>query len=189
MLDADQNDHVIVETGGSLLLTTTTISGWLEIERISPSVTAYSTIVTRQIADSSGDDFLLGLEVQQPRAALTSDAATDEFGTTIVDPGRLVHLALTWDLVDLRLFIDGVLVDGRPLPGTRVSGTARPIFLGAGRNNDPVVVPIDTPDCDFVDGLLDEIRIEHTARSPAWIAADVASMRDELVRYGAVEEP
>jgi len=39
----------------------------------------------------------------------------------------------------------------------------------------------------FVDGQLDEIRIETVARSAAWMQAEIASQTDTWIHYGAIE--
>jgi Concanavalin A-like lectin/glucanases superfamily/Domain of unknown function (DUF2341) len=39
----------------------------------------------------------------------------------------------------------------------------------------------------WFDGRIDELRVERTIRSPAWIAVQAQSMRDELIEYGVVE--
>lgn len=80
--------------------------------------------------------------------------------------------------------------DGTPrlpslVPGAR--STAAPIYLGCDRNNNLMMTPPGVPDRDFLDGRLDEIRIERTTRSQAWITADVVSMRDQLISYGPIE--
>ncbi|HWM87456.1 MAG TPA: DUF2341 domain-containing protein [Kofleriaceae bacterium] len=42
-------------------------------------------------------------------------------------------------------------------------------------------------DSDFFAGLLDEVRLAPAAMPPDWVAAQNASMRDQLLRYGAAE--
>ncbi len=101
---------------------------------------------------------------------------------------RWTHLAYTYDGTMARLFVDGVVVDAGPGSGTP-EVSAGPIYIGCGRNNETGSVPPGVADVDFVDGLLDELRLEQVGRSPAWIATEVASMQDALISYGPVELP
>lgn len=93
------------------------------------------------------------------------------------------HVAATFDAMadeQPRLFVDGVeqevsLSQGVKL-GAAQSDAGHPIVIGNS----------DVPDRWF-DGLIDELRIERTVRTPEWIALQVQSMRDELLIYGAIE--
>jgi hypothetical protein len=58
-----------------------------------------------------------------------------------------------------------------------------PIYIGADHNSTSA-----NPDADFIDGKIDEIRLETVARTPAWIAYDVAAMKDQVINYGSVTE-
>ena len=44
-----------------------------------------------------------------------------------------------------------------------------------------------TDDDYYFNGLIDEVRISDTARSPAWIKASYNSENDTLLTYGAME--
>ena len=63
------------------------------------------------------------------------------------------------------------------------AGNEKPIVLGADNNNDAAL-----PDSDFLDGRLDEVRIETVARSQEWLRIDYLSMTDQLIRYEVVAE-
>jgi hypothetical protein len=52
----------------------------------------------------------------------------------------------------------------------------------------PAVIGNRTTDDRSFDGVLDEIRIARAMRSAAWLAAEVASTRDELLDFGARED-
>jgi hypothetical protein len=46
---------------------------------------------------------------------------------------------------------------------------------------------IEQWDGDYMDGMLDEIRVESVARTPQWLAYELAAERDEIITYGPVE--
>jgi hypothetical protein len=86
---------------------------------------------------------------------------------------------VTYDGITERLYRDGVEVRETPVTGA-MRHSPNPVVIAADRNAG------GNPDADFFDGTIDEVRLETVVRSPAWIAYDVASMRDELITYGPV---
>ncbi|HWB76452.1 MAG TPA: LamG domain-containing protein [Nannocystaceae bacterium] len=93
------------------------------------------------------------------------------------------HVAVTFDALQdqqPRLYVDGieqqVAVSQGVVLGDALSDAGHPIVIGNS----------EVPDRWF-DGLIDELRIERTVRTPEWIALQVQSMRDELLGYGAIE--
>ena len=91
-----------------------------------------------------------------------------------------VHLALTADGAVARLYVNGVERAARPITGPVVH-SPRPILIGADASFGA------GPDADFLDGFIDEVKIETVARDPAWIQADYLAMRDLLIEYGPVD--
>lgn len=79
-----------------------------------------------------------------------------------------------------RIYLDGVEqpVGGPDVPqmGAALSEAGTALVIGNS----------DTPDRWF-DGVLDEVRLERTVRTPVWIALQHAAMRDELVAFGPVQ--
>ena len=53
------------------------------------------------------------------------------------------------------------------------------------RDNGTGATPAGACDDTYLDGALDEIRLEHVARSQAWIACSFAAMQDRVIDYGA----
>jgi hypothetical protein len=79
-----------------------------------------------------------------------------------------------------RLFVDGVeqevVLSGDAAMGDPVSDVGQDVVIGNS----------DVPNRWF-DGRIDELRIERTVRSPAWIELQVRSTTDTLVAYSAPE--
>ncbi len=88
------------------------------------------------------------------------------------DVGAWHHVAMTYDLTELRVFADGVLLD--TLPHTDAIGAAsNDFYMGLIFSN--AFVP---------NARLDEVRLSTVARSPFWLAAQHLSMRDGFITYG-----
>lgn len=173
-------NHAVQIDAVDLMYSAFTVSGWMF--ELAPPAT-YHALVTREhdrgadnffwIGDHTGNYFG---EVYRTNGGLTLDSNK----TAAID--TWVHLALTATSagVDSKatLLINGVVdvvqsVDGLPPPGTE-----RPIVLGADNNAGG-----PEPGVDWLDGRLDEVRIETVARSAGWVRADYLSMTDQLIRY------
>jgi hypothetical protein len=87
---------------------------------------------------------------------------------------------MTYDGATERLYVDGAQVTTTATSGDVRHG-GHPLLIGADHNSSSVL-----PDADFVDGRLDEVRLESIARSAAWLAYDDLSVRDALIAYGPV---
>jgi hypothetical protein len=88
------------------------------------------------------------------------------------------HIALTYDAQTTTLYVDGVAIASSAAATGAVSHSARPIFLGADCDSGNAC-----PDASFFDGALDEVRLAKIARTPAWLAYQVASQRDQVITY------
>lgn len=71
------------------------------------------------------------------------------------------HVAGTYDLTTMRIFIDGVLAGSMPLSGAPVSNSPQSLMLGVGNGSNEVWK-----------GDIDEVRLWSYARNPGDIAAD-----------------
>jgi hypothetical protein len=186
--DADAGDYILVPTGNMVTLSAITMSGWIRALRHSPSPTGYNAIVARQNGDGNADDFYIGISnADVSTVLLATDAVFDSIDGPAVTYGTWMHIAATWELGVARLYVDGVEVGMQAIPGSVLYTEDRPIFIGGNRNNLTGLVPRDVADDDYTDGPIDEVRIERVARPGAWIAADVASMRDQIISYGSAE--
>jgi hypothetical protein len=94
---------------------------------------------------------------------------------------RWIHVGITYDGSQLRQYQDGIEVLATSIAGP-LAQSANPIHFGADSNSLP-----PAPDGEYVNGQLDEVRIDTAARSPAWIAADHASQTDRWISYGPIE--
>lgn len=97
---------------------------------------------------------------------------------------RWSHVAVAFTFVPGELpllYVDGVpqrIVEGGPVPRTVLPTDADvPVTLGNRPTNDR-----------RFDGRIDEIRVERTLRSAAWLDLQGASMRDETFVYGVRED-
>jgi hypothetical protein len=90
------------------------------------------------------------------------------------------HIAVTFD-ANIEVFLNGASQLQMPGPGPLLT-SSNPLYMGADCNNGA-----GCPDDDFVDGNLDEIRIESGVRSAGWIAYEHASMIDQVISFGPIE--
>ena len=179
--DASQNDRIRVDVPG-LDLAQFTVSGWLN-ETTLPSAD-YHAMMSREQNGAGNDVFWLGDFSGTYRGNFTasssgsgSGGSTDLDGPVAGDPGEWNHLALTARAGNVALYVGGKLA--KTVARTFVDDPMKPIYLGVDVNvfNTPPVFS------DFMDGVLDEIRIESVERSAEWIRVDNLSMRDALISY------
>jgi len=113
-------------------------------------------------------------------------------GSEIHSPGPAIplaqwtHVAATWDGQNLIAYTGSTATAPVPASGV-LDDSATPLYIGADRNNNDGTTPAGMPDDDFTNGSIDEVRIENVARSPEWIAYDLASQQDAIISYGPVE--
>jgi len=100
-------------------------------------------------------------------------------GVANVPPAVWTHLALTYDGIDLRSYVNGQLDFTKSLPGTIDDSSGVDLTVsrkegGAGN----------------FDGIIDEMRVSSVARSPEWLATCVNNQRDPASFYTlGAEEP
>ena len=141
----------------------------------------FATMVGRENGGGGADDFAIGY---MNDGTVTSDLVTTgdfDIPSAKITLDTWVHLGLTFDGITMTQFQDGAAQTTTPVTGA-VAQSANPIFLGADSESLP-----QSPDDEYVDGQIDELRIDSVARTPAWIAADHASQTDAWIRYGAAE--
>jgi hypothetical protein len=179
--DATPPQAISIADAPDLDFTAMTVSGWL-FQRSTP-VDPFTAVVTRQRTASDQDDFYLGemggaayAEVDTPPAPIMGYVVT---GTT-PPLAQWTHVAFASDATTIHLYMDATDMGSVAVSGT-IDHSATPIYFGADHNSS---IAGTGPNDDRLDAILDEVRIERVARSPAWIAYDVASMRDSVITYG-----
>jgi len=176
---AVSKDVLAIADAPSLALPTFTISGWF-YETTLPPPGVYHALVTREYAATGFNDLWLGDFGGLHYAALdTTTDGTFNFTATPAIAGVWFQLALTVDGTIARLYVNGAERASRPVTGPVVH-SPRPILIGADASAGA------GPDADFLDGLVDEVKIENVVRDPAWIEADDLATRDQLLQYGPV---
>lgn len=176
-----QTDSISVPDAQDLAFTNVTVSGWIFPVTLA-AASGYAAIVSRENGPSINDDFWLGVD----NAGAKADAVvTTTMGAQLGTPGSAIalatwtHLAMTYDGATEVLYVNGAPIATTAVVGMLLHGS-HSILLGADRNNGAA------PDADFVDGRIDEVRVENVSRSHAWLAFDNASQRDAVITYGAV---
>ncbi len=173
-------EYMTVAGGQALGYTAFTVSGWIQPRSIPGG---FFGMITRQVGDTSDNDLYLGLV--QAAAVVTCETASGEHdasnGTVAIAEWHYLTGVATSSIE--RVYLDGVQVAQGPIDGA-LTPSDRPIFLGADRSSGGGVVTV--PTSDFVDGILDELRIQVVARPAAWIEYDARAQRDDAITYGAI---
>lgn len=123
------------------------------------SMTAPHTVVSR------GEAFWIGNDVEG-YYTVEGSGVRSRGGV----PSSWTRVAVTADRAKTAVYIDTSLAGGR----ASTAASRNPIYLGSRGST------------DFLDGALDEVRIETIVRSRAWIETDYLSVADALITYGPV---
>jgi fibronectin type 3 domain-containing protein len=151
----DGSSRVDIPDSASLRLTTAmTLEAWVN-----------PTIVTRAWRDViyKGNDnyFLEATSMSDNSAPAAGGTFGEVYGTTPLAADTWTHLAVTYDTVTLRLYVNGV----------QVSSAARSESLATSAN--PVQIGGDSIYGQYFEGTIDEVRIYNVARTPTQIQADM----------------
>jgi biopolymer transport protein ExbB len=156
---------------------TATWSAWFN-PHSNPAGASVTTLIGRQTDTTGHDDFRFG---STPSGMVEGELAVDPGTQTVdilggqIDLGRWQLIALVRDGSDVHLVVDGVTRAMMTSAGT-IHASANPILIGADCNGCGL-----TPNSDFVDGLVDEVRIESVARTDGWLTAEVLDLNGGLV--------
>lgn len=183
-LVAAKREAILVADGPELTFGLVTLSAWVQFAT-SPGELFY-TAISRQLGDGGGNELFLANYANMINGEIATNEGGYAHSGSQLPIAQWLHVAAVYDGTSLTLYLNGLRDAARTAVG-RLARTANPIFLGADRNS--AVTPPNTPDADFLDGMLDEVRLENVARSPAWIAASDLIMRDEAITYQAVAGP
>lgn len=156
-----------------------TMSGMLRVD--AEDMSGYTSLITAPIVGAITDRLYLGWHAGRPFAETTDDSnINSQLEGDPVMLRRWTHLGLVLDVRIATLYVDGVLARTstyQGAPGPRELG----LFIGA----DCEQCQLDAPDAniDYLGGAIDELRFERVVRSAAWMDAQSAALRDELVAY------
>jgi hypothetical protein len=157
-----------------------TLSGWVKLDTM-PAF--YAAIFGRQLGDSTDNDFNINVfnGVATGSESFTSTTAHEVSGGA-VSVGAWHNIAFTNTGTQLTVYVDGVLTATEP-ESRVVAHSANPILFGADRNDTNGTTPVGIADSDFIDGTVDEVRLENVARDANWIGASIAAAQDMIISY------
>ena len=155
--------HVQLDDGGPPLSDALTLEAWVRVEELDLGAARF--VMRKQDAY-----YIRAVEQTnaQPRAGvrLMGDGL-HEVGPAFTLATDWSYVALTYDGAEVRMFIDGAEVDADAVDAAApVVDSDAPLELGR-----------------RLPGTLDEVRISSTARSPAWIEAQYASVTDAVITF------
>jgi Concanavalin A-like lectin/glucanases superfamily len=108
--------------------------------------------------DTTGDPSLV------PAGGGTFDGSTQHADGRRADPvDRWSHVAVTYDGVRLRLYVDGTQVSSRAITGT-IRTTTDPLWIGGNR-----------PYGEYFEGVIDEVRVYKRALGPSVVRAEMST--------------
>jgi hypothetical protein len=153
------NDLVTVPHSASLSLTTgLTVEAWLKPAAISGS---WRTVLMKERTGGMAYSLYAGGDVPRPSANLQAGSSeTDAIGPAGLPLNSWSHLAMTYDSIAMRLYVNGTEVVTRPLTSPVVTST------GAVRIGGNTIWP------EWFNGMIDEVRVYSRALTAAQVAAD-----------------
>ena len=98
-------------------------------------------------------------------------------GNVDIDPGGWNHIAVTFDGIDIKGYVNGALDWTQNVPGT-IDSSTNDFLIGDWKN------PTNKP----MDGIIDEARVSNTDRSLEWIEASYLSQNDNFAFITVREE-
>lgn len=156
-----------------------TYSGWFR--SASPSPGEFEGMIVRPVEDSSQDSPYLGFNDDQVFFETYDSGGTNEGRILEAVPNNTwIHLALVERATSVVAFANGAPRATLPTPNGPFR-PALPLFLGADCDQCPLGTTV--ANSDFLDGAIDEIRLERVERSPTWWVVQNASMRDTLIAW------
>ncbi|HTR55101.1 MAG TPA: LamG domain-containing protein [Kofleriaceae bacterium] len=179
--DGAKEEWIGVADGASIQPPELTMSGWIDMA--SDEASGYYGMVTRELDDGGGDELYLGTMSQLAYGGAGANGVPDAITGPMLQLRQWTHVVFTYD--GARMLSYAGTTPGAPLVASGpIADSGDPVYIGADRNNSGGTTPVGVPDIDFVNGAVDEIRIENVARDAAWIAYDLASQEDAIISYG-----
>ncbi|UCD92091.1 MAG: DUF2341 domain-containing protein, partial [Methanobacteriota archaeon] len=153
-----------------------TIELWVKLDNTASTRSIFSTEENR--------DRAIWTEGGQFRAGMNTGAFTSRvIGGGVLD-NDWHHLVFSWDILNgnLFLYLDGTLVDSDLGSAWSTSGRFIPTRYGHFE-----ILSLSFPVRDYLDGMMDEIRVSSAVHSPDWNAAQYSSMTDTFVSFGKAQ--
>jgi glucose/arabinose dehydrogenase len=153
------NDIVTVNDSSSLDLTTAfTIGLWVNPRTLN----GWRTLVLKERSSGVAYGMYANTSASRPNGEIYTSAGSIELtGTAPLALNRWTYLAVTYDGLALRYFVDGAQVSSRAASGA-VLVSGNPLRVGG-----------NLVWGEYFDGLMDELRIYNRALAPAEIQADM----------------
>ena len=154
------NDWVTVADAADLDLTTgMTLEAWVRPS----SLGSWRTVILKQSPGGLAYSLYASNEQSLVESDVNIGADVGAAAPAALAVNTWSHLAVSYDGTALRLFVNGVEVDSRPLSGSMLTSTG---VLRIGGNS---------VWSEFFAGRIDEIRIYNRALTPAEIASDMVA--------------
>jgi hypothetical protein len=177
-------DYITVVTAAPIALSTMTASAWVNFSTV-PVGTDFVSLLTREHLDTASDDFYLGADPNgYPIGNVWTNQSYSSAYNTALSTGYWVHLVTVYDGSSVTVYEDTVSATPTVVVAGAVSATNAVLYLGCDRNNFTGVEPPAVPDTNYLDGALDEVRLESVARPPDWLGFEDHAMRDQVITYG-----
>jgi len=149
------DDYIFVSNSASLneMSDDITLSAWVKFNTIGSGVN--SRILSK---DNGGNDWQLRLTDNKATFQINAGGWNSVSGSTALEPGTWYHLTGVYDGSYIRIYVNGV-EDGKVSETDPFSGTTDNLYIG--RNEYPIG--------EYVDGIIDEIKVYNRALTPAEI--------------------
>jgi hypothetical protein len=154
------NQSVVIPDSPTLEPTTAiTLEAWVELT----SANGTAAIVSRQFSSGAVDSYQIGFRPNLFFGLTNASGQPQTIDTnTSVALNQWHHVAGTWDGSTMRLYLDGNQIGSAPFSGPIGYLASNPVIIGADEDGSG-----GNPDCCFLPGNLDEVRISDVALTPA----------------------
>jgi hypothetical protein len=152
------DDYIDCGNNASLNVNYLTVQLWLNV----------STWTNNGGVIAKGDDAYRQYWMWTYNSGVSFEVDEGSYQNNVWSPtaGQWEHLTLTYDGSDVVAYRNGGLENSYPQATGTIDGTTEPLLFGY------------IPSFDYLDGLLDEIRVSRTVRSTDWIKADYVDQND-----------
>ena len=151
------NDWVTVNDSSSLDLTTgVTLEAWVRPN----NVNNWQTVVIKEQPGQLVYALYSSIHTRRPSAHIYTSGDMGLEGASALPTLTWSHLAMTWDGLTLRMYVNGTQVSSGALAGTLVT-SASPLRIGG-----------TGVWSEWFNGVLDDVRVYNRALTPAQIVAD-----------------